>query len=71
MARTICLYARSSEPVAIRPAGRWCQPARSRRLLSMREALITTTLLGIVAAARGSALAIGAIQATTQTRPTR
>jgi hypothetical protein len=37
----------------------------------MREALITTTLLGIVLAARGSALAIGAIQATTQTRPTR
>jgi hypothetical protein len=37
----------------------------------MREALITTTLLGIVAAARGSALAIGVIQATTQTRPTR
>jgi hypothetical protein len=37
----------------------------------MREALITTTLLGIVAAARASALAIGVIQATTQTRPTR
>jgi hypothetical protein len=33
----------------------------------MREALITTTLLSIYAAARGGAMVIGAIQ----TRPTR
>ena len=37
----------------------------------MREVLITTTLLSIYAATRGGAMAIGAVQATTQTRPTR
>jgi hypothetical protein len=37
----------------------------------MREVLITTTLFTIYATTRGTALAIGAVQATTQTKPTR
>jgi hypothetical protein len=47
------------------------QPGAPPDTDGMREALITTTLFGIVVAARGSALAIGAIQTATQTRPTR
>ena len=54
----------------LRPGRLWRAGAHARKLRGMREVLITTTLLSIYAAARGSALAIGAVQ-TTYTKPTR